>query len=58
VAFVHRYLKFWTMDKNHKPSDSEFLTPSSEPFRFDFCVTCIWQLFVVNCVPMCVIKLK
>jgi hypothetical protein len=24
------------MDKAHKPSDSEFYTPSSEPFTFDY----------------------
>jgi hypothetical protein len=27
------YLKFRTMDKVHKPSDSECYTPSAEPFR-------------------------
>jgi hypothetical protein len=30
------YLEFRTMDKVHKPSDSECYTPSSEPFRFYF----------------------
>jgi hypothetical protein len=28
------YLEFWTMNKVHKPSNSECYTPQSEPFRF------------------------
>jgi hypothetical protein len=30
------YLKFRTVDTVHKPSDSEFYTPSSDPFRPQF----------------------
>jgi hypothetical protein len=30
----YSYLEFGTMDKVHKPSDSECYTPLSEPFRF------------------------
>jgi hypothetical protein len=38
---ISSYLLFQMIDKGQKPSDSEWYTPSSEPFRFYFTIVFI-----------------
>jgi hypothetical protein len=47
------YLEFWTVDKSHKPSDSECYTPSSEPIRI-YWYTFLWKhLYITNNTVSC-----
>jgi hypothetical protein len=44
------YLEFQTVDKVHKPSESTFYKPSSEPFRFcmETIVVNMWKRRFIN----------